>query len=185
MRYREIARPALTEALDHSQRLLFHGTLFRRGADILADDKLDALTTDTATVVSGGKGVSLSRSYDFALNYRLAHRSMVFVLDARRLRTQPVAYWSSKDRSDYGRADEMEEYHVGSIDPLSRYLISINSPVSFEAWFAIVSQTTSNPYENPAKGERRQQAIQRGFPEARRLWNRWTPVRGIKRPGAD
>jgi hypothetical protein len=180
MRYHEIITNSVTEALDHSQRLLFHGTTFLRASEVIADDQLDARTTDNARGLGHGtKGVSLTRSYQFATNFRLARRSVVFVLDGRHLVTQPVAYWSAEERRKNGRADEMEEYHIGPIAPLSRYLISINSVASFDMWYKQVTDTPDNPYEPAEKTNLVRQAIERGFPMAKKLWNRWKPVQGV------
>lgn len=173
------------EIMEAHRAPLFHTTTRLKLAYILATDRLDDLTTDTAMIVPFEQsGVSLTRSYEFARRYKSASRRGLptLVLDATFLTTKPVSYWNGRI-SDWQKPDEMEEWHKGGIYPLSKYLISINSNIPFEAWLSDVQNTlsdtefvdsqrgaTSSPVDLAAKTD---------FSQFASLWNRWQPVRGI------
>ena len=157
----------LVEFLDHSQKILFHGTHFVRLPEIINADKIEAKTTDTAIELKRlavGAGVSLTRSYAYAMRHRGGtKRSVVLVLDASHLKTIPVDYWNGEGEK-YNRVDELEEFHPGPIFPLSRYLISINSTLTYEEWLVALGRKPKCKYSMIKK-----------------LWNVWQPIKGLVR----
>jgi len=174
----------LAEDLDHSRRLLFHATTSLRAARILADDELRAMTIDTAPVMCARTGISLTRAYAFAQQFKGARRGVIFVIDASRMRTAPVDYWYAGDGRRRAGDDEMEEFAVADIKPLSRYLVSINSQMTFDAWLERVREHVASPdFEfmtpDPQTRARLIRDAENGFPSVARLWNVWSPIVGI------
>lgn len=165
------------EVLDHSSRYLFHGTMTPRLPMILHLDSLLDNTHDVPSIVRGHRGVSLTRSYEFARTWKSTKRSIVLVLDATRLRTTPVAYWRGRGSTKLDKADEMEEFHIGSIKPLSRFLVSINAPITYAQWVGTIAGYGPPSHETLPDIAAMAQA---GFPGAEKLWNRWSPVRGLQ-----
>lgn len=101
---------------------LYHGTDVDLAARILDQNKIAALTDQKIRVNREWEtiyGVSLTRSFRFAVDWRRA--GAIFVLDSDKLRHRykiiPFDYYN--DRREH------EEFLVGLIEPLSRYLIGI------------------------------------------------------------
>lgn len=173
------------EIMETHRAPLFHTTTRLKLAYILATNRLDDLTTDTAMIVPFEQtGVSLTRSYEFARRYKSASRRGLptLVLDATFLATKPVSYWNGRINDDW-KPDEMEEWHKGGIYPLSKYLISINSNIPFEAWLSDVQKTLADAEfvdsQRGATASPIELAMETDFTKFAPLWNRWAPVRGI------
>jgi hypothetical protein len=171
----------ITEDIGETRRLLFHTTTAARLAMILGTDLLDAKTTDLARGSNGRNGISLTRSYDFASKFK-GSRGIILVIDASRIATKPVAYWTHDEQHQYNRADEMEEVATKPIAPLSRYLVSINAPISFDQWVDRVQDMRDDeeyvPHMLGAGLDRFKAQIDHGFADWRLFWNVWQPVRG-------
>lgn len=172
----------LFEDLNHSNRLLFHATGTRAASLILASGIIEAKTDDKAYGTAPGNGVSLTRSYEYALKHKGSFRpKVVFVLD--NLNTKPVDYWANKPDV---RRTEAEEWYSGPIN-LRNHLVSINSPTMSLAEF--VGQVGRNL--NGLSKEEEHMLYGKYFPAVKQwhkkgykldfpLWNRWQPVRGFR-----
>lgn len=136
MRYYEI----ITEGRDAP---LYHGTGSSNAISIIEQDAIRAKTDhDTAKLTNYGSkgdyqsGVSLTRNKKMAEGFG----EVVFEIDQRRLaqtnKLIPIDYWAKPDKpSNRGRGHsgsivsgtyEYEEFCVGEIKPLRRYLIAIH-----------------------------------------------------------
>lgn len=125
MRYRQI----LTEAGDAP---LYHGTPARRAAAII---RTDAIEPRTAHRIAGRRvaGVSTSRSLGYARHWGRVEAGtgsvVVFRLDGRRLaqdfRILPHDTYAAADWFPELHRYEAEEFVVGRIAPLARYLSGI------------------------------------------------------------
>jgi len=146
MRYYEILQTRLIEGRDAP---LYHGSSVAGALSILKGDEIWAGTQHQKSALSGlGRkgdapvfGVSLSRNMRTAFYFGAA----VFEIDQRRLAQNykiiPFDYWSAgnpKDISKRGKGPgnqyEYEEFCVGSIKPLRRYLRAIHMTSRSLAW---------------------------------------------------
>lgn len=175
MHYVEIVR----EDLNHSQTLLFHSTLLWRGLKILASNTLAANTFDKAFIAGAGTGVSLTRSYEYALKHKGSQRQkIIFVL--KDISTKPVDYWNKG--TSY--RTEAEEWFNGSID-LRKHLVSINSPLSIDDFRKqIISDMEEMDFESLRLmvGDEENDIrawLNSGYKEDIQYWNKWKPVVGI------
>jgi hypothetical protein len=109
--------------------VLYHATDADAAARIIYTDTLLAKTTHRGSRLgfpnaSDVDGVSLTRSYSFAKQFR--DTTVIFVLDERKLRqrhrVKPIAYYNNRK--------EAEEFVLGPIHPLSHYLVEILIPRS-------------------------------------------------------
>ncbi len=175
----------LFEDLNHSRRILFHKTREINLGMILSGDCLDTKTSDVPKHAGSPQGISLTRSYQFAQKHG-QKRSPILVLDATFIPTKPVAYWSQQDRLTGFRADEMEEFCKRPIVPLSRYIISINSLISFEEWLQHMQRMVKEimPGEwfhyllgGDAGAQTFVEAVDNRFHGWEAYWNAWTPIR--------
>ena len=123
---------------------LYHGTGVANALSALKEDQLRAATyhdkyrlevqkDDGLINMKKGSGVSLTRNKKFAFEYS---SGVVFEIDQRKLaqtnKIIPFAYWeagSPRDKDITTRRSlggyEFEEFCVGPIKPLSKYLIHI------------------------------------------------------------
>lgn len=170
----------INESLDHSSRFLFHATRSFSALEIFTTDTIKANTTDTARGIHGS-GVCLTRSYDFAAKFR--RKGVVLVIDATNLNTKPVSYWSPEERSRFDRPDEMEEFLPGSISPLSRYLVSVNSVRPFDEWFSDVRDSLEafSEFKKPSEIDQLNKMVDGGLREIRAKWNIWKPVHHLRK----
>lgn len=145
-----------------STPMLFHGTSPDSAGKILYSDTIRAMTTHGGYKLSRNEqyvaGVSLTRSLQFAREYHSEVRAVVFALDARALRARtkiiPVDYFANtKKNGDYYRVrKESEEFAIGDIKPLSRYLKWIEMPKSL--WQECFEQDEEyNPGQNILYGD--------------------------------
>lgn len=125
--------PRLVEGRDAP---LFHATGPLAALSIVRDNQIRARdeTIEGREVV----GVSLTRSFRFAQTFRRRDSIIVFQLDQRRLaqnyRFIPRDYFGAMKQADpdsfafYGKFahDEFEEFLIGSITKLDRYLTAIH-----------------------------------------------------------
>lgn len=119
----------LTDLYEGRGATLFHGTGWHAAAQIMRED---ALRPNTPHTIPGQPdllhGVSLTRNPRVA---RSMGDGVVFELDERRLaqrhRIIPVDYWHNKPSVERRtqRWNEAEEFVVGPIVTLSRYLVRI------------------------------------------------------------
>ena len=182
MRYSEI----IHEDLDHSNRYFFHGTTQFNAMQILATGILKDNTIDKATIASGKKGVSLTRSYHYALSHSkgLSNTRVIFVLK-NITGTEPVDYWAQGPQRR--RRMEAEEWHAGPI-LLRNHLVSINSKINIEE-IANKYKTDFEVRQNPPNrleylyGDDLpaiEKWVKGGYKKDIPFWNRWKPIRGIK-----
>lgn len=98
---------------------LYHGTDVLSAARILLQDEIKAVTDHLTAAGTTKPGVSLTRSFRFAVDWKRA--GVIFALDGDRLRMRyrllPIDYY--RDRREH------EEFLFGSVTPLSRYLTAI------------------------------------------------------------
>lgn len=126
---------------------LYHGTTGHSAADIIKSNSISAYTTHHigATNTRKIRGVSLSRSYQFAKSYKGDSTSLwvVFEIDQRTLsytnKIVPINYWNSDRTTDRlgvarkpdltpsdKRYNEFEEFVIGDIANLDRVLTRIH-----------------------------------------------------------
>lgn len=123
-----------TQYLDEGRDApLYHGTQIYYAISILQDNEIKPLTTHMR---HSPPGVSLTRSLRTALRWRSfnppSHRkNVVFELDQRtivqNLKIAPInTLFQWKGRQSNAKAEELfEEYVVGPIKPLSKYLLRV------------------------------------------------------------
>jgi len=118
---------------------LYHGTGFSNAIEIIKHDEIKARTNHADRFGTVVTGVSLSRSQEISFDFG----QVIFVIDQRKLaqnhKLVPIEYWwiptrspkspttRSKGRSSHTvtSGNEAEEFCIGSIKPLKRFLISI------------------------------------------------------------
>jgi len=121
---------------------LYHGTGFYNAIEMIKRDRIEARTSHFAPQLGMLRqmqipGVSLSRSRTVAFEFGPA----VLVLDQRKLvqthKLVPIEYWWHPERSSdipskrskgntiEDQGTEAEEFCIGEIKPLTRFLISI------------------------------------------------------------
>lgn len=118
--------------VETGQAPLFHGTELANALMIIQSDTIVA--TKTEGYSTDPQGVSLSRSHRFAREWGKSSDTgygAVFVLDRSRLaqRFRIVPHAAEPDRgwaSGETQRHEAEEVVLGTIAPLSRYLVSVN-----------------------------------------------------------
>lgn len=133
-----------SELFESRDAALYHGTSWVSAAHIVEGNAIEPRTKHYASTLYASKlfhnpvkddtlvvdGVSLSRDYNIGRRFG----NVVFVLDQRTLafnhRIIPLDYWSSCNFSKRGAeggldSGEAEEFVVGPIKPLDRYLIEI------------------------------------------------------------
>ena len=111
--------------------LLYHGTSPNSAIKIIRDNCIAANVDHT--MYSGEPGVSLSRSFKVAHHFG----DIIFALDKTKLaynkKIKPVDYWGLSLEPEMigsgrrqGKFAEQEEFVIGSIKPLDRYLVRID-----------------------------------------------------------
>lgn len=121
---------------------LYHATSYENANIIIDEDEIKAYTAHekcrigfTKNHISGIiKGVSLTRNFKFII---FSFRTVVFEIDQRRLshtsKIIPFSYYDSlkardktqSSRGNCGFDNEFEEFCIGPIRPLTRYLTRI------------------------------------------------------------
>jgi hypothetical protein len=136
---------------------LYHGTSIFKASEIIKQNAILSATTHTRHPVFGKEnavnGVSLTRSSI------VAHRfgPVVFVLDQSKLRQkyriEPMDYWhyeAGDNRRQYNY-EEQEEFLVGTIAPLSRYLTAILYDSKSGRLANIPDMIVNHPLARPVK----------------------------------
>jgi hypothetical protein len=109
---------------------LYHATDFKRAKSILEQDMMHAATYQTIDG-RGYSGVSLTRDLSFAKHFQMPATGCIFRFDRDRLRHNyklfPFSYHKSRQHKnpEGGRIDEAEEFLVGHLKHVSRYLDAI------------------------------------------------------------
>src|SRR4051812_25129750 len=107
---------------------LYHATDVQLAARILHQDQIKAATDHLIDGEISKKGVSLTRSFRFAVDWK--RFGVIFTLDGDRLRARskliPVDYY--RDRHEH------EEFLIGSIKPLSAFLTGLSMTPETESW---------------------------------------------------
>ncbi len=137
MRWCEIAE-------DVRSNVLYHATTVDNLYEILEDNEITARTAHPITHTGGARrsrhwavrpsditpngyleGVSLTRNVIFARAWQSDGVLLVLNADAirRDFRVRPISFWGQRRKI----ADESEEFVIGSIAPLSRYLFGIEA----------------------------------------------------------
>jgi len=150
---------------------LYHGTLYVKAKQILESDSILANTEENINKAERKtKGVSLTRNYNLAIKFVDAKYGslspIIFELDQRKLaqryRIVPHNYYTTNDTiSNYdikdaptrftketpGDFNEFEEFVIGDIKPLSRYLTKIH--VANEGIYKSIGINAKEIYEHP------------------------------------
>ncbi|CAM6054470.1 unnamed protein product [Sphagnum tenellum] len=98
---------------------LYHSTYIMTAAQILYKDEISAKTDHRINGKVSKPGVSLTRSFQFAAEWK--PDGAIFAIDGDKLRAQskliPIDYYRNRR--------ENEEFVIGAIKPLSRFLTKI------------------------------------------------------------
>lgn len=114
---------------------LYHSTTIKHASSIILGDEIKAMTAHTIDAFDIGKkyamdkykdtilGISLTRSLPFARSWD----DVVFVLNQEKLRQKykMIEIDYNEERWNTHAHGEAEEFLIGSIKPLSKYLIKI------------------------------------------------------------
>lgn len=146
------------ELLESRSAPLFHGTELANALMILQSDLIEATQDDSYS--NDPPGVSLSRNYKFAMSFgssRDTGYGVVFVLDQAKLTTRfrMKPHVAVSDWGDVITGEE-EEIVLARIQPLSRYLVSINTDPQrlhsllddgeeFQRWFRNIGDLLGYP----------------------------------------
>lgn len=139
----------LTDLLENNRQALYHGTDIQSAELILEFNEISGNTEQQISAEQGTiYGVSLTRSLQFAIRWASKENKIVpiiFMLDQNKLRHNykvlPIDYFHSELVKDTGFTDlpkdterrkgqyaEAEEFLIGDIKPLEKFLINIIVP---------------------------------------------------------